>query len=184
MLTETVRTGKADRAAGHLLSGMQPGVIVGGHDRQGRIARIACAAGAEIDQLDTTPCQFSQAMETSPSIWSRCTRTFRRSASTRERPPGHCGTWLAERPADDASRSRPRPGVLRDGRTIPALRACFHRRRGVERGAARASRSRTPLASSLPTWGTESSRRPLAAIGRIPGVRCDAVGVAHGRTGR
>jgi hypothetical protein len=30
---------------------------------KGRIAGIARAAGAEIDQLDTTPCQFSQSMD-------------------------------------------------------------------------------------------------------------------------
>ena len=42
---------------------MRPGVIVGATIGKDRIARIARAAGAEIDQLDTTPCQFSQPMD-------------------------------------------------------------------------------------------------------------------------
>jgi hypothetical protein len=42
---------------------MRPGVIVGATIGKDRIARIARAAGAEIDQLDTTPYQFSQPMD-------------------------------------------------------------------------------------------------------------------------
>lgn len=46
-----------------ILRGMRPGVIVGATIGKDRIARIARAAGAEIDQLDTTPYQFSQPMD-------------------------------------------------------------------------------------------------------------------------
>ena len=43
-----------------ILRGMRPGVIVGATIGNARIAR---AAGAEIDHLDTTPYQFSQPMD-------------------------------------------------------------------------------------------------------------------------